>query len=206
MTLLIDFFASSCLALRDCLVAPPGALGATSMLAASIDATTRLLDDDPMGRRREPRHPLGGGERDDRERMRREAYKRSRRSSDAAELGDYKVDLAEEAGIDVQAEAGGTGLLLVPLTSEDMFQNYPPAYLQTCGKDAAHEAGAVAEANEVQAELEGTDDDLEGEEKDKDEKRRGFKGRWKSEGDEGTNNPSRRMTARWRRRGSDPKN
>lgn len=200
----------SCLALRDCLVAPPGALGATSKFAASIDATTRLLDDDPMGRRREPRHPLGGGERDDRERMRREANKRSRRSSEGAELGDYKVDLAEEAGIDVQAEAGGTGLLLVPLTAEDMFQNYPQAYLQTCGKGAAHEAGAVAEANEVQAELEGIDDDLEEEDKDKEEKQRGFKDSWKSDGDgkwgdEGTNSRSRMRTVRWRRRASDPK-
>ncbi|CAM9669463.1 unnamed protein product, partial [Ectocarpus sp. 4 AP-2014] len=40
------------------LVAAPvsATLGATSKITAGIDATTRLLDDDPMGRRREPRH------------------------------------------------------------------------------------------------------------------------------------------------------
>ncbi|CAM9944775.1 unnamed protein product, partial [Phaeothamnion confervicola] len=32
-----------------------GALGATSKITSGIEATTRLLDDTPMGRRRPPR-------------------------------------------------------------------------------------------------------------------------------------------------------
>ncbi|CAM9372882.1 unnamed protein product, partial [Laminaria digitata] len=45
------------------LIAAPvsGALGATGRIASGIAATTQLLDDHPMGRRREPRHPLGAG-------------------------------------------------------------------------------------------------------------------------------------------------
>ncbi|CAM9880759.1 unnamed protein product, partial [Sphacelaria rigidula] len=129
------------------LVAAPvsGALGATSKLAASIDATTRLLDDDPMGRRREPRHPLGAGERDDRERLKREARKLKKKAHQrwSGELqrvegesddDDDDLDAVEEVieAIDVEAEAGGMGLVLVPLTVEDMQANFPEEYLKRC--------------------------------------------------------------------------
>lgn len=190
-----------------------GALGATSKLAAGIDATTRLLDDDPIGRRREPRHPLGAGERDDRDRLRRERLKREARNAKQAvqtyrkgksnsnsssrketqtrnysvgsiapaegsddedlQLSGDKDDVGPgevlssskqqrrplEAGvalevaqkedeeedeeedekehgrggeaeeiIDVHAEAGGMGLVLVPLTVADMQINFPEKY------------------------------------------------------------------------------
>lgn len=120
-------------------------LGATSKITASIDATTRLLDDPPMGRRREPRHPLGRGEREDRDRLKKQLKKarekRRRRqqssssnrtkSSDGGgleELEDIPSDENDDASdgdqesvsppvlVDTRAEAGGMGLLLVPLT------------------------------------------------------------------------------------------
>lgn len=79
-----------------------------------------------MGRRREPRHPLGLGERDDRDRLKQElkkARKKKRRDSAAdADLEDVGSDGGAGDGddvvvpIDTKAEAGGMGLLLVPLT------------------------------------------------------------------------------------------
>lgn len=122
-------------------------LGATSKITASIDATTRLLDDPPMGRRREPRHPLGRGEREDRDRLKkqlkkaREKRRRRHQSSSSSsnrsksgdgggfeELEDILSDENDDASdgdhesvsvsvlVDTRAEAGGMGLLLVPLT------------------------------------------------------------------------------------------
>lgn len=94
-------------------------LGAASKITASVDASLRLLDDEPMGRRREPRHPLGRGEREDRDRLKQERKKKAaevkrRRRSGSIEGG---ADV-EEPPVDVQAEAGGMGLLLTPLTPE----------------------------------------------------------------------------------------
>lgn len=154
-----------------------GALGATSKIAASIDATTRLLDDEPMGRRREPRHPIGAGERDDREREKKErkkSRKKIKRSSyeDADELEPVNSDEesdsddpgndvapriakkgAPQNAIDIHAEAGGVGLLLVPLTPEDMRTNYSKDYLEKCGGDADSTAGALAMAEEEEKKI-----------------------------------------------------
>lgn len=125
------------LLLRRRLLLLAATLGATSKITASIDATTRLLDDDPMGRRREPRHPLGRGERDDRDRLKKQLKKtreRRRRHHELSsrmnrskneELEDILSDENDDASdgeqeggasIDTRAEAGGMGLLLVPLT------------------------------------------------------------------------------------------
>lgn len=82
-----------------------------------------------MGRRREPRHPLGLGERDDRDRLKQERKKarnkKRRDSGTDADLEDAGSDGGGGDGgddvivpIDTKAEAGGMGLLLVPLTPE----------------------------------------------------------------------------------------
>lgn len=166
------FFPCCCLSYADtfCFAAT---LGATSKILDSIDATTRLLDDDPMGRRREPRHPLGLGERDDRERRKKQRKKarekrrrlRSRLSSktgaepgagdggsgagddgsgagggagEADDLGETVVfeegddsdSDEEDTSVDTRAEAGGMGLLLVPLTpiGKNKKKNRRPEY------------------------------------------------------------------------------
>lgn len=92
-----------------------------------------------MGRRREPRHPLGRGEREDRDRLKKQLKKARekrrrrhqssgsiRKSGDGGfeQLEDICSDENDDASegdqegtfVDTQAEAGGTGLLLVPLT------------------------------------------------------------------------------------------
>lgn len=172
-------------------------LGSTSKILASIDATTRLLDDEPMGRRREPRHPVGAGEREDRERLKRQHKRSKKLLKQRSDLDDevMTVNSDEEdnddvdgtdplvrgggggkAGrggpaIDIFAEAGGMGLLLVPLTPEDMRANYPEDFRERCGEDIAYAAGAVAFAEMVEEQLkaarlmkEGDGEEEEGEE------------------------------------------
>lgn len=137
-------------AASSCLLA--ATLGATSKITASIDATTRLLDDPPMGRRREPRHPLGRGEREDRDRLKKQLKKareeRRRRNTGRTKhgdsgggsgvleglqdiLSDENDDASngdhESASVDTRAEAGGMGLLLVPLTPDgEPAERVPP--------------------------------------------------------------------------------
>lgn len=135
-------------------------LGATSKITASIDATTRLLDDPPMGRRREPRHPLGRGEREDRDRLKkqlqkvRERRRRRQQSSSSGriksgdgigfeELEDIPFDENDEgfdgdqetAFVDTRAEAGGMGLLLVPLTPAGKPASPQRIDVHTCLQD-----------------------------------------------------------------------
>ena len=202
----------------------PGVLGATSKITSSIDATTHLFDDQPMGRRREPRHPLGAGERDDREKLKREMKKRRQKREkrikqrrrktnslgvagkstgsitgfgdsgksigsissytdggkstgsisgfgdggrDGGGRGGGKYDEDEQmvvnldeddpegegATIDLYAEAGGMGLLLVPLSPDDMRLNYPDKYLEQFDENIAGESGVLAKAEEVLEEV-----------------------------------------------------
>lgn len=159
-----------------------GALGAASKVTASIDATTRLFDDQRIGRRREPRHPLGAGERDDLERLRREAKKqrqgygiggrlRLKLSSDDDDeaVGDPADELVAvhseedadqdnpEGGIDMHAEAGGMGLLLMPLTPDDMRSNYPRTYVDELEENIDVKAGAVSLAADLESQMKGID-------------------------------------------------
>lgn len=142
-------------------------------MTASIDATTHLFDDQRIGRRREPRHPLGAGERDDLERLRREAKKQRQRDGigsrlrrklssddDDEPVGDTADELvavhseedAEQGGIDMHAEAGGMGLLLMPLTPDDMCLNYPRAYVE---EKIDVMTGAVSLAAGLESEMKG---------------------------------------------------
>lgn len=192
-----------------------------------------------MGRRREPRHPLGAGEREDRERLRR--VKNSKKGAVGKTNEKEKIsptaiaaagDLRGEGGgwdgaredsdsetelemignvwIDARAEAGGTGLLLVPLTPADMRTNYPEMYLERCGIDAAHKAGAVAEAiaaeeaaraeneadGEVGTEGHGMIEDKHGDSKDGGE----VVGEASSESGDSTAPKAKNRSIRWRRR------
>lgn len=134
-------------------------MGATGRIASGIAATTQLLDDHPMGRRREPRHPLGAGERDDRDRLQKQ-FKEAKKEAAAADKrveggeldpiavygdsGDESTGAEEEdeeEAIDTCAEAGGVGLFLSPLTPQDMRANYPEEIAGT-----ASAVGAVARA------------------------------------------------------------
>lgn len=144
-----------------------GALGATGRIASGIAATTHLLDDHPMGRRREPRHPLGAGERDDRDRLQKqikEAKKEAAGKRVDSELdpiaiygdGDSEYeseDADDEEEIDTCAEAGGMGLFLVPLTTQDMRANYPEEIAGT-----ASAVGAVARAKVMERAAAGSSD------------------------------------------------
>lgn len=122
-----------------------------------------------MGRRREPRHPLGAGEREDRERQKREARKTKRLTGKRSEKdvagrvdSEPELDIIEPIPVDTEAEAGGMGLLLVPLTPDDMRSNYPEVYVERCGEYASKIAGAVEEAKTAEADSDNSQD-LKGE-------------------------------------------
>lgn len=156
-------------------------------MTASIDATTHLFDDQRIGRRREPRHPLGAGERGDLEKLRREAKKqrqgggigsrlRRKLSSDDDDepVGDpaddpvavYSEEDAEHGGIDMHAEAGGMGLLLMPLTPHDMCFNYPRTYVEVLEENSDVMAGAVSFAADLESRGDEKDEKEERDERD----------------------------------------
>ena len=153
-------------------------MGATGRIASGIAATTHLLDDHPMGRRREPRHPLGAGERDDRDRLQKQikgAKKEAAGRRVEGELDPIAVygdgdsedgseDADDEEEIDACAEAGGMGLFLLPLTTQDMRANYPEEIAGT-----ASAVGAVARAKVMEKAVDGSSEDEDGEEKEQKE-------------------------------------
>ena len=123
-----------------------------------------------MGRRREPRHPLGAGERDDRDRLQQRMKEAKKKVADKqvegeldpiavfGDSGDEPEDADEEEVIDTCAEAGGTGLFLWPLTPQDMRANYPEEIAGT-----ASAVGAVARAKVLeQAEASSSESDSNG--------------------------------------------
>lgn len=168
-----------------------------------------------MGRRREPRHPVGAGEREDRDRLKKEKKKSKKLlqkqkndledelmavnsdeegNDDDGGGGSDWVPGGGEAGIDIFAEAGGMGLLLVPLTVEDMRANYPEDFIEKCGEGIAYAAGAVAIAEVVEEQLKAArlmkegdheDDDDEEEVEGKGEEEEHGKEEFKEEGGEG---------------------
>lgn len=124
-----------------------------------------------MGRRREPRHPLGAGERDDRDRLQKQlkqakkknANKRVDELDPIVVYGDSEsggesggIDEGEEK-IDTQAEAGGMGLFLLPLTPQDMRANYPEEIGGT-----ASAVGAVARAKVLETAVAASENDSDG--------------------------------------------
>lgn len=207
-------------------------MGAASKIAASIDATTRLLDDEPMGRRREPRHPLGAGEREDRDKLKKERKKKKAKkhpdeSEDELEAVNSDEDSSDdgngneststsgrktnEAGeVDACAEAGGMGLLLVPLTLADMRHNYPEDYLERCGETVADDTGAAATAGREEEKLEddesdeGEDEgDGEGEGKEKKEARTEGGEHSPVEKSEGKKKSKMKKLVRWKKKSTD---
>lgn len=151
-------------------------LGSLSTVTESIQATTILLDDKAMGRRREPRHPIGAGERNDRNKVKKKLRQKKKEKEgrnnqrkqryeeivpvttddEDNDSRGYFSDDEEEDNIDTQAEAGGMGLLLVPLTSKDMRTNYPKKYLEIFRENAADEAGATAITKKNEEEMKHT--------------------------------------------------
>lgn len=205
-----------------------GALGATGRIASGIAATTHLLDDHPMGRRREPRHPLGAGERDDRDRLRKQAKEAKKVASDKrvegeldpiavygdGDSGDASEDAddekEEEDGeegeeIDTCAEAGGMGLFLLPLTPQDMRANYPEEIAGT-----ANAVGAVARAKVMEKEVAGSSDsdsgrrleEEDGEEDQKEEERK--EGETADESDKSDAGSKRARVRKFMRRSRSP--